>query len=48
MKLKYDTLLSHFAFNCNLRPYTVAVGAYRGLLDTRTPLLVGWCRLTLG
>ena len=26
MKLKYDELLSNFAFNCNLRHYTVVEG----------------------
>jgi len=45
LKLKYDKLLSSFAFKFNLRRYIadLATGErVREILD-----VVGWCRLTL-
>jgi len=42
LKLKYDTLLSNFAFKFNLRRYNLAAGG-SGVLDP----LVRRCRLTL-
>jgi hypothetical protein len=38
LNLSSEKLVSKFAFEFNLYRYTV--GGYRGLLDTRTPLLV--------
>jgi len=33
LKLKYDALLSNFAFNCNLRHYTKEVRMERRVLE---------------
>ena len=45
MNLTYDEVLSKYAFNCNLRHYTM-MG--KGLALLAMGLLVGRCRLTPG
>jgi len=54
LKLKHDTLLSNFAFNCNLRHYILGsvVNSLNGkvmkkLLNQTRPE-VGWCNLNPG
>jgi len=44
LRLKYDTLLSNFAFNINLRCYMMEMHS-RGV--THGDIKVGRCRLTL-
>jgi hypothetical protein len=46
LKLKYDRLLSKFAFKCNLRRCTVVFGMVLGPMAGLNPK-VGRCRLTL-
>jgi hypothetical protein len=49
LKLKYDESLASFAFNVNLRRYTLESAAlFRRLAaaaSTHNPRLVGWCKL---
>ena len=45
MKLSYDKMLSNFAFNCNMRPYTWVWMGYSAGLPTR--IEVGQCRCSL-
>ena len=47
MKLKYDQLLSNFAFNCNLRHYAMGENLVAALQQLNVPEV--WrCRLTPG
>ena len=41
MKLKYDQLLSNFAFNCNLRHYNAVAQTRLDILATTAPAAIG-------
>jgi hypothetical protein len=47
LKLRYDNLLSSFAFKFNLRRYTAAAAGAAAASLHQMVALVGLCRLTL-